>query len=285
MRTLLDHLLSLYPQAKRTTLRRMIEAGRVRINDRAARTLKQPLEPEDQVTVLDRAALSSPRRAPALPFPIVYEDSDLIVIDKPPGLLTSTGPREKRATALAIIRAYIAAKEPAAQVGLIHRLDRDASGLLVFSKRHEAYLSLKRQFFDHTVQRIYLALVDHVPNPRSGTIESLLLERADGSVRPTDDPRKGERAVTHYETIRYAKDRALLRVRLETGKKHQIRAHLSVRGVPIINDPIYNPAPPQARLLLAAVELSLKHPASENEMAFRIDPPFDLDESGTIQLS
>lgn len=276
MATLLDHLLTLYPQAKRTTLRRMIEAGRVRVNEKPARTLKQALNPEDQVTVSDRA-----RPAPApkaqLPFPIIHEDADIIVIDKPAGLLTSTGPREKRPTALAMIRSYVSAKDPGAQVGLIHRLDRDASGLLVFSKRHEAYLSLKRQFFEHTTGRIYLAVVQHVPNPRSGTIESLLLERADGSVRVTDDPRKGERAVTHYETVRFANDRALLRVKLQTGKKHQIRAHLAARGVPIVNDPVYNQAPSTGRLMLAAIELSLIHPSSGSEMTFRIDPPFDLE--------
>jgi 23S rRNA pseudouridine1911/1915/1917 synthase len=281
MSTLLDHLLIRYPLAKRTTLRRMIEDGRVRINGKPARTLKQPLNAEDQVSVADRAA-PPPAPPPRLPFAIVHEDEQLIVIDKPAGLLTSTGPREKRPTALAMIRAYVAATDAAAQVGLIHRLDRDASGLLVFSKRHEAYLSLKRQFFERTAGRVYLALVHHVPNPRSGSIDSLLLERADGSVRPTDDPRKGERAITHYETIRFAADRALLRVKLQTGKKHQIRAHLAARGVPIINDPVYCDVPPAGRLMLAAVALSIRHPLGGGEITFSIDPPFDLDPAGHI---
>ncbi len=277
-RTLLDQLLLLYPAAKRTTLRRMIEAGRVRINGQAARTLKQPIAEIDKISVRDGPVQTTERRQrrPALPFAIVDEDQDLIVIDKPPGLLTSTVPREKRPTALALVRQYVAAKEPAAQVGLIHRLDRDASGLLVFSKNHAAYLSLKRQFFEHSVERIYTALVVGVPTPRQGTITSLLVERADGSVRPTADPGKGERAITHYRTLAAGGGQALLSVKLETGKKHQIRVHLSQRGVPIVNDPVYIKGTPRGRLMLAATELTIAHPRTGKPMTLRIDPPAEM---------
>src|SRR5262245_43535727 len=96
---------------------------------------------------------------PRLPFRIVHEDRDILVIDKPAGLLTSTVPREKRPTVLKAMREYLSRTDPRARVGLIHRLDRDASGLLIFSKSHQAYVSLKQQFFKHSVERIYLAVV------------------------------------------------------------------------------------------------------------------------------
>jgi 23S rRNA pseudouridine1911/1915/1917 synthase len=280
--TLLDHLEKRYPTAKRTTFRQMIEAGRVRINGVRARTLKQPLDEGDEVRVSDRSPgrSRSPQRdadESKLPFVIVHEDDDILVIDKPPGLLTSTVPREKRPTALAMVRQYVNAKQPKAQVGLIHRLDRDASGLLVFSKNHEAYLSLKRQFFEHSVDRVYLALVHGTPNPRAGTIDTNLIERADGSVHSTREPkRNAERAVTHYETLDSTGRRSLVRVRLETGKKHQIRAHLAERGVPIVNDPIYADQKPSGRLLLAAVELCLNHPRTGNRMTFQATVPAEL---------
>lgn len=278
--TLLDHLLRLYPTAKRTTLREMISAGRVRVNDLRARTLKQPLRDSDVVKVVDQPARREKQERPrqqTLPFKIVHEDDDLLVIDKPAGLLTSTVPNEKRPTVLAMVREYVAAKQPDAQVGLIHRLDRDASGLLVFSKNHETYLSLKHQFMRHTVSRIYLALVHNVPVPRKGTIDTRLLERADGSVYSTREPkRRSERAVTHYETVSAKDGRSLIRVKLETGKKHQIRAHLSERGVPIVNDPIYSTIPPKGRLMLAAVELELEHPRTAKRMTFRADLPGDF---------
>jgi len=283
--TLLDRLLKLYPHAKRTTLRRMISSGRVRINGQRARTLNQPLQDHDLVQVNEQpqkpatAGGRSAAAAPTLPFPIVYEDQHLIVIDKPAGLLTCATPGDRRANALAMVRRYVAARDPRARVGLIHRLDRDASGLVVFSKNHQAYVSLKRQFFQHSVERIYLALVDRIPTPRSGTIDTRLVERADGTVHSTTRAGKGQRAITRYETIHATRGgAALLRVRLETGRKHQIRAHLAERGVPILNDPLYRDAgrKPQGRLMLAAVELSLTHPHTGRRMSFRIDPPPQL---------
>jgi RluA family pseudouridine synthase len=271
-KTLLDHLLQLYPNAKRTTLRRMIEAGRIRINGQRARTLKQPIDDKDVIKTLEHSKKASPR----FPLPIIFEDEDLLVIDKPAGLLTSTIAGEKRPTALAMVRQYVAGQSEKSQVGLIHRLDRDASGLLVFSKNHQAYLSLKRQFFEHSVDRIYLAVVHGVPNPRSGMIDSRLVERADGSVHSTTDSRRGERAVTYFETVESTKTNALLRVRLQTGKKHQIRAHLSERDVPIVNDRVYCDQKHAGRLLLAATELALTHPRTQKRMTFELKPPAEL---------
>jgi 23S rRNA pseudouridine1911/1915/1917 synthase len=210
---------------------------------------------------------------PRLPFTIVYEDRDILVIAKPPGLLTSTVPREKRPTALKSVLEYLSRTDPRARAGLIHRLDRDASGLLVFSKNHHAYVSLKQQFFKHSVERIYLAVVHGVPTPRQGTITSRLVERADGTVYSTRNHGKGERAVTHYQMVSQAKRQSLLRVKLETGKKHQIRVHLSERGVPIVNDPVYCDQKPQGRLMLIAAELTIEHPRTGKRMTFRMELP------------
>ena len=182
--TLLDWLLHRYPTAKRETLKRMFQAGRVTVNGAKPRNLKVELAPTDRVEVSDQSARKrGPAPAPArLPFRIVHEDADVLVVDKPAGMLTSTVPRERRPTLLAAVRAYVLAREPRARVGLIHRLDRDASGLLVFSKNDAAYQSLKSQFFHHTVERVYLAVTEGVPNPREGRIASRLEERADGTV-------------------------------------------------------------------------------------------------------
>src|SRR5262249_35193855 len=157
----------------------------------------------------------------------------------PAGLLTSTVPRERRPTALALVRAYVAARESAAResaarVGLIHRLDRDASGLLVFSKNEDAYRSLKQQFFEHSVQLVHAAATNGTPTPPVGQIDSRLVELPDGSVRTSHRPGAGERAITDYETIARDKGLAAVRVSLRTGRKHQIRVHLSERGVPIL---------------------------------------------------
>lgn len=273
MALLLDFLVQKYPLAKRQTLKRMVETGRVKINGRPAQRLKQEIGELDRVQISDQMDRPGPSLAP---LGLIHEDADLLVINKPAGLLTSTNPREKRPTAIAIIRAYLADREPRARAGVIHRLDRDASGLLVFSKNHEAFESLKRQFFEHSVERIYMAVVRGVPNPAGGRIESRLLELSDGRVVTTRNPAKGQLAVTDYKVLRSGGGMSLLQVTLQTGRKHQIRAHFASRGHPIVGDTLYAEGAAGPRLLLAATGLSLDHPNTGQRLTFQIDPPPEI---------
>jgi 23S rRNA pseudouridine1911/1915/1917 synthase len=285
--TLLEWLVRRYPTAKRETLRRMVRDGRVTVNGAAPRGVKVEIKHDDRVEVVDRPATRrATREVPAaagarrLPFTIVHEDADVLVVDKPPGLLTSTVPGERGPTLLAAVREYVTSRQAdrsRARVGLIHRLDRDASGLLVFSKNDAAYQSLKSQLFHRTIQREYLAVTNGVPNPREGRVESMLEERADGTVYSTRTRGRGERAVTHYEVIgtQSGGKRALIRVRLETGRKHQIRVHLAQRGAPIVGDPLYGAAggdDGSPRLMLVAVRLGFKHPRTGKPVAFELPP-------------
>jgi len=208
---------------------------------------------------------------------IVYEDEDVLIVNKPAGLLTSTVPRERRPTLLKIVREHVAANDPRARVGLIHRLDRDASGLLVFSKNHQAYASLKSQLFHHTIDRIYLAVVRGKLNPPAGQIESRLVELPDGSVRTSRRPSHGERAITEYKVINTRGQFQLLRAKLLTGRKHQIRAHLSERGARIVGDRVYGSKDDSAsRLMLAAAELAFDHPRSGKRMEFVVEMPVQM---------
>ncbi|CAN5510661.1 RluA family pseudouridine synthase [soil metagenome] len=267
---LIDWLTEKYPTSKKTTLKRMVEQGRVTINGRPADRLKTPLEPKDVVEVRDRNDSATASKRPSLtPLVLVYEDADLLVIDKPPGLLTSTVPREKRPTALAIVKAYLAG-DHRARVGLVHRLDRDASGVLIFAKSATAYDSLKAQFFHHHVSRVYEAIVHGKPKEAKGTIESLLVESKEGKVFATRDISTGQPAVTHFEVVESSGGQSTLRVRLETGRKHQIRAHLSGMGNPIVGDTVYGPIPPAApQLRLRAMELEIEHPRTGKRVTFR----------------
>lgn len=271
--TILDWLQAHYPTAKRTTLRRMVQAGRVRVNGAPVARVGQVLAGSDQVSVDERPS-GPPSVRGQSPLRIVYEDADLLVVDKPPGLLTSTVPRERRPTLLAMVREYVGQADPRAPVGLIHRLDRDASGLLIFSKNNTAYRSLKSQFFDHAVERVYAAVVHGTPVPPAGRVESQLVERADGTVHTTRQIGKGQRAVTDYKLIRSEGGRSLLRVMLQTGRKHQIRVHLRQRGTPIVGDSVYGREGDDApRLMLAAVRLALIHPRTGKPMAWDLPLP------------
>jgi 23S rRNA pseudouridine1911/1915/1917 synthase len=211
------------------------------------------------------------------PLDIIHEDRDVLLVNKPAGLLTSTVPREKRPTLLAQVWDYLERTDPRARCGLIHRLDRDARGLLIFSKNDEAYQSLKSQFFHHTVERVYMAVTVAAPNPREGRVTNPLTERADGTVRIEKIPGKGESAITDYVTLKVTAHAALVRVVLQTGRKHQIRVHLARRGAPILGDPVYA-SPPHNRppMLLAAVHLGFVHPRTNKEVRFQIPLPAEF---------
>lgn len=313
---LIEHLTQTHPAIKRTTFKRMLEERRITVNGKVATRLKQELEPTDKVDLFDqprprerkkRAEPPKPKpigRDPhTLPLRIFYEDNDLLVVLKPSGLLTSTNEREKRPTLAGMLTEYLHQTSPRSRIGVIHRLDKDASGLLVFSKNARTYHHLKRQLFHRTVERVYTAVIEGVPTPKEGRIEKRLMELHDGRVVQTDDRSEGQMAVTNYQLL--AKRRvpkkgtpptkaeaeggvplramtkdthvSLLKVKLHTGRKHQIRAHFAERKTPILGDPLYGPNPePPIRLLLAATALSFDHPYTGKRLTFEIEPSKEI---------
>lgn len=268
---LIDAVAKLRPDSSRTRLRELLSRGQVRVNGSVVKIGRLPIAPDDRVEI-GPVVEPPPVRAP---LPIVYEDEDLLVIDKPAGVLTSTVPSERRPTALAMMRHYVHDTRPKARVGLIHRLDRDASGLLVFSLNETAYDSLKAQFYDHSAGRIYAAVVDGAIDPPAGTIKSRLVEYIDGTVHLTKQPTKGDEAITHYQTMKSHAGRSLVRVSLETGRKHQIRAHFAELGFPIVGDDTYHGSL-ESRLMLAGIELHVTHPTSGDRLKLQVDLPAPL---------
>lgn len=297
---LLEHLRRQLPQASMTTLRQMLRDRRVTVDGVPARTLKDEVPEGARVTVgPNRSANSRPASGPAktavrgasrnaaqLPFTVVHQDRDLIVIDKPVGLLTSSTPYDRRPTAIGLLRDSLTLR--GGRVGLVHRLDKDASGLCVFSLHNEAFASLKRQFADKVARRTYRAIVAGPLPTESGTIDNLLVELVDGTVRPTSDVTRGKRAITHWRQLAVKGSLTLLELRLETGRKHQLRAQLADLGRPIVGDVLYHPQPTQhfplpgvarqspdarPRLLLAAVSLGLIHPRTGQPIEFSLAPP------------
>ncbi|MCG3181010.1 MAG: Ribosomal large subunit pseudouridine synthase D [Phycisphaerae bacterium] len=269
--TVAQWLRSQFPDAKMNTLRQMVQDKRVLLNGQAVRSLKQAVGPGDQIA-LGSAAHQVRNLDEGLR--ILYQDADLIVVDKPPGLLSSTHAQEKRPTAVAILQAYVRTRHKHAAILRIHRLDKDASGLLVFARTPEAYDALKGQFHEHTITRQYIVVVHGRFDHAAGRLENLLVEGHRGYVRTTDDPAKGRPARLDYEVLRQSADRALLRCTLHTGRKHQIRVQFRAAGHAVCGDAFYGQADePPGRLALHATHLAFDHPRTGQRMSFDNPPP------------
>jgi len=209
---------------------------------------------------------------------ILYEDRDIIVIDKSAGLLTTKAPYEKQKTAQQILTNYVRKgnSKSTAQVFAVHRLDRETSGVLVFAKSYKAMEILKKGWKDTTKK--YLAVVHGILPEKSGTITSYLTENEEYEVSSVQDPEKGELARTKFRVIQETRRFSLLEIELLTGKKNQIRVHLSEHGHPVVNDDKYGrKGKTRGRLALHSRYLSFNHPFSSKRLAFEAKTPEFLD--------
>ena len=218
---------------------------------------------------------------PAPEFEVVYEDPDLLVVDKPAGLVTHPAPGHRGPTLAGALRGRAAGGDDPERAGIVHRLDRDTSGLLVVAKTEEAHAALTQQMRERGVRREYLALVAGQPEAQSGTIDAPIgRDRARRTVVSTRSDRPRE-AVTHFEVIERLPRTALLRVRLETGRTHQIRAHLAAIGHPVCGDPQYGGSACGRRLglerqFLHAGSLMFSHPRTGESVGCESKPPVEL---------
>jgi 23S rRNA pseudouridine1911/1915/1917 synthase len=264
--TLLERLRALYPEASGRSLKQWLEAGRVEINGRPARDGRRALAAGDTVTLAARRSAPFPRG-----LSLVHEDDAILVVVKPSGLLTIATERERERTAYRLLWDYLAAKRERPFV--VHRLDRETSGLLVFAKSEEAKRALQAQFEARNVERVYLALVEGGPPDERGTLESKLAEDRMLRVRSAE---KGRQAITHYRVLRRRREGVLLELRLGTGRRHQIRVQLADARCPIVGDTAHGgPRGRFGRLCLHATRLAFTHPATGDRVAFESAPPGD----------
>lgn len=266
---LLDYLQSVFPESSRTTLRNMLQSGRVRVNGAVEKSPRRQLASRDVVDV-------GPRATQLLPevLSILHEDDDLIVVNKDVGLLTVATPYEREQTAQALLNGYLRSKRIVDRIHVVHRLDRDTSGVLVFARSYPVREALKEQFARHDIERVYVAIIEgSMPQP-SGTIRSYLREDRDLTVRSVPGSDGGKLAVTHYKTVERGSRYSRVEVRLETGRKNQIRAHLSEAGHPVVGDRRYGAtSSPLGRLGLHAAVLGFVHPTTNRKLRFEAPLP------------
>jgi len=205
---------------------------------------------------------------------VLYEDKDILVVDKPAGLLTVATEREKSRTAHAILTDYIrkGCGRSRKRLFIVHRLDRDTSGTLIFAKSEEAMLLLKAQW--KQTRKKYLAVVHGTCEKSSDTITSYLAEDENYNVYSTSDSTRGRLSQTAYTVLRAAKGLSLLEVTLLTGRKNQIRVHLAGIGHPIVGDTKYGEEDgSRPRMALHARSISFKHPFSNKQLTFESEVP------------
>lgn len=281
-----DQALAAITGISRSQARRWIDEGLVRLNDRDCRP-SQRVQLGDALEAEPPEALPSPLAPEPIALAILWEDADLLVLDKPAGMVVHPAPGHSSGTlvnALLHHCADLAGVGGVLRPGIVHRLDRGTSGVLVVAKNDFAHRALAEQFRDHTIERIYHALVRGAPAQETGRVD-----------RPIGrHPRERKRMSVHAPVAREAQtcwrvltrfpvsQRAWLEVKPETGRTHQIRVHLASAGLPIAGDPVYGrgragPADP-ARPALHAAVLGFQHPRSGERLRFEAPLPADLAE-------
>ncbi|MFN3591354.1 MAG: RluA family pseudouridine synthase [Thermaurantiacus sp.] len=288
----LDRALAIaLPQHSRERLKALISSGHVIGVSGALR------DPARKVSGSERLVVTVPRPAPsenrpqAIPLAIVHEDAHLLVVDKPAGLVVHPAAGNPDNTLVNALLHHCEGRLSGiggvARPGIVHRIDKDTSGLLVVAKTDPAHVGLARQFAAHSVQREYLAIVEGRPRPQQGRIETHLARSAANRKKvAVVEPPAGKRAVTHWQVTSLLQDAAAVACRLETGRTHQVRVHMAAIGHSLVGDSVYGSRNARRigasagfqRQALHARTLGFRHPVTQEELSFESPVPRDIQE-------
>ena len=268
--TPLPFLLGHVTGKSRNNIKSMLARCQVAVDGRTVTRFDTPVPVGSKV----RVAAHQEEPKIALPFPILYEDEDLLVIDKPAGLLTIANEKERFRTAYRILTDYVREKNKFARIFVVHRLDRDTSGVVLFAKNEETKRAFQEDWDQRVLRRGYRAVVEGIPQPPEGLVRSWLRETRTHLVYSGEKGKDAKEAITAYRTLAAGGGYALLEVDLETGRKNQIRVHMSDLGHPIAGDKQYGAKTrPLGRLCLHAHRLELIDPRSGEKRIFAAREP------------
>jgi 23S rRNA pseudouridine1911/1915/1917 synthase len=267
------------PLGSRARAQRLIEAGAVRVDGRAA-PKRHLMSAGERITV-DEPPEPPAADVPDAPYDVPYADEHLLVVDKPAGVVVHPARGHRAGTLAQALAGVAAGGEDAGRAGIVHRLDRDTSGLLVVARSEAAHRALRAALQARAITREYVVLVEGRPPARTGTIDAPLGRDRRVRTRMSTDTDVPRAAITHFEIERSLPRTTLLRVRLETGRTHQIRAHLRAIGHPVVGDPEYG-TPGRLgleRQFLHATRLAFAHPVTGEPVDVSSPLPADLAEA------
>lgn len=281
-------LAAIFTEITRSRLQQWIEEGRVQLNDHAPRK-RDKVKAGDRVEILVPPPAEAVWQAQAIPLYIVHEDADILVINKPPGLVVHPGAGNPEGTLLNALINHAPKLAALPRAGIVHRLDKDTSGLMVVAKTERARQNLIEQLQEHSVEREYLTIVNGVM-VAGGTIEAPIGRHRTLRTRMAVSAH-GKPAVSHYHVIKKYRTHTLVQVRLESGRTHQIRVHMAHLHYPVVGDPVYGgrlkiPAGASEHLkeilrgfrrqALHALKLSLTHPGTGKRVQWVTQVPEDM---------
>ncbi len=263
--TLFEALKKMYPDSSNTTIRNLLKKRRVYVDNVLVVNAKEIIEKEKIISI-----------APIIqkiPYGIemIFEDKDILVINKPDALLSVPLDKEKTENVLSILRTFFGTKN----IFVVHRIDKGTSGVMMFAKNQQTIDSLNSMFKKHELKREYFAVVAGNVKENQGVWKSYLTENKEYNVRSVENEIDGKIAITHFSVIRRSKNFTYLKLNLETGRKHQIRVHCKDAGHPILGDKRYYPSSnsPISRMCLHSYLLEFLHPITGKKMSFSAPIP------------
>ena len=277
--TLLDVLKIQYPKSSATKLRKMLTQGRVTVNDEVEHRARETVAKGSKVVVLDRPAAFDKTPPPTVKNPVdldvIFEDEDLLVVNKPAHLLSVATDRLEVDTLHSRGVDYLRFSNAKAWCFIVHRLDKETSGVMVLAKNKSAKEYLQEQFGDRQVHRLYLALVEGAANVKQGTVSTWLMEDKFLNVKAVNSKHpKGKEAISHYQILKENEDNSLVEVEIETGRRHQIRMAMQYLSTPVVGDELHGAeTDPYHRVCLHAHSLEFLHPSTDDPVRFEATPP------------
>jgi len=265
----------------RSQIQQLIGDSLVKVNGDVVKP-SYTVQPGDEIWVGKPEPREATLVAQDMPLDIVYEDSDLLVVNKQPGLVVHPAPGHPRGTLVNALLSYcddLQGVGDELRPGIVHRLDKDTTGVLVVAKNDESHRALSRALAARRVHRVYLALVHGSPAVNTGLVDAPIGRHPRDRKRMAVNTSRGREARTYFEVRERLGDYALIECRLETGRTHQIRVHMAYIGHPVVGDPVYGPSPPHfslTRQLLHAHRLEFRHPKTGEKVAAEAPLPGDM---------